>query len=216
MKPTRSLACLAASTLALGAAAAQARCVAHVGRTNADPMALVATASALSVDTDAGHRVVTTLGTITNPTGVCFTDLVIEVQYFDAANQHVDTVVEPLAGVVSPADEPVEFRVQGAAAKDAKAYASQRVRVMDGSARWVKVGEPGRGAFVDLLLSWAPMLLLIAVWIFFMRRYSGRKSPQAKLVANSDLQVKATQELAAAAQRIAQALEKPQAGTPAA
>ena len=129
MKPIKSLACLAA--MALGAVAAHARCVAHVGRTNADPMALVATASALSVDTDGGHRVVTTLGTITNPTGVCFTDLVVEVQYFDAANQHVDTVVEPLAGVVSPADEPVEFRVQGAASKDVKAYASQRVRVME-------------------------------------------------------------------------------------
>ena len=73
-----------------------------------------------------------------------------------------------------------------------------------------------QGMLTTLLLSWAPMLLLIAVWIFFIRRYSGRKSPQAKLVANSDLQVKATQELAAAAQRIAQALEKPQAGTPAA
>ena len=60
------------------------------------------------------------------------------------------------------------------------------------------------------------MLLLIAIWIFFMRRYSGRKSPQAKLVANSDLQVKATQELAAAAQRIAQALEKSRGAPPAA
>jgi len=214
MKSLQSLACIA--TLALCAATAQARCVAHVGRTDADPMALVATASALSVDIDGGHRVVTTLGSITNPTGVCFTDLVVEVQYFDATNQHVDTVVEPLAGVVSPAGEPVEFRVQGVASKDARAYAAQRVRVMDGSARWVKGQDAGHNTSVDLLLSWAPMLVLIAVWIYAMRRYSGKTSPQTRLVANSDQQVKATQELAAAALRIAQALEKSQAAPPAA
>jgi hypothetical protein len=212
MISNRLLACAAA--LGLCAASAQAACVAHVGRTSADPMALTATASALSVDIDDGHRVVTTLGTITNPTGVCFTDLVVEVQYFDAAGQHVDTLVEPLSGVVSPADEPAEFRIQGPAAKDAKSYATQRVRVTDGMARWIKGQESGRSTFVDLLLSWAPMLLLIAVWIYVMRRYSGKKSPQAKLVANSDLQVKATQELAAAAQRIALVLEKQQAAPP--
>jgi len=212
MKPIKSLARLAALALALGAVAAQARCVAHVGRTSADPMALVATASALSVDTDAGHRVVTTLGTITNPTGVCFTDLVIEVQYFDAANQHVDTVVEPLAGVVSPADEPVEFRVQGAASKDARSYASQRVRVMDGSARWVKGGEPGHGAFADLLLSWAPMLLLIAVWIVLVRRQAGVKGIQGRMLAIMQAQQAIQQEQQLAMQRIAAALEKRTAG----
>lgn len=90
MKTMKSLACSAA--LALCAATAQAGCAAHVGRTSADPMALVATPSGPSVDTDEGRRVVTTLGTITNPTGVCFTDLVIEVQYFDGAGRRVDTL----------------------------------------------------------------------------------------------------------------------------
>lgn len=194
--------------LALAAGAAQAKCAAHVGRTDADAMALVATPTALTVGQDGDHRVVTTLGTITNPTGVCFTDLVIEVQYFDAAGQHVDTLVEPAAGLVSPADEAVEFRVQGVAARDAKAYATQRVRVMDGSARWSKAAETKQSSLVELLLSWAPMLVLIAVWVMVARWFSGKKSPQGKLVEIAQAQAKATQDLVAATQRIAQALEK--------
>jgi hypothetical protein len=164
----------------------------------------VATPSALSVDSDGGHRVVTTLGTITNPTGVCFTDLVIEVQYFDAAGQHVDTLVEPLAGVVSPAGEPAEFRVQGAAAKDAKAYATQRVRVTDGAARWVKGGDPGHGAVVDLLLSWGPMLLLIAIWIGLMKRYMGRNSLQARALEANLAQGEALRRIAAVLEKRAE------------
>ncbi|RQO60672.1 hypothetical protein DBV14_06190 [Variovorax sp. KBW07] len=32
--------------------------------------------------------------------------------------------------------------------------------------------------FVELVISWAPMLLLIGVWIFFMRRSGGLKQGQ--------------------------------------
>lgn len=206
MKSKKSLAL--AAMLALSAATAQAGCAAHVGRSGADPMALVVAPTSLSVDTEDGRRTITTLGTITNPTGVCFTDLVVEVQYFDAAGQHVDTVVEPLAGVVAPAGEPAEFRVQGPAARDAKAYASQRVRVTDGLARWTKGGEPSRGMFVDLLLSWAPMLLLIAVWLYLVRRQAGAKGIQGRMLAIMEAQQVVIQEQNQAVQRIAAALEK--------
>jgi hypothetical protein len=206
----KSLACVA--TLALCAVSAQARCVAHVGRTSADPMALVVTPSALSVDTDGGRRTVTTLGTITNPSGVCFTDLAVEVQYFDAAGQHVDTVVQGLSDVVSPAGEAVEFRIMAPAAKDARSYASQHVRVLDGSARWVKAPPDGHGAFVDLLLPWGPMLLLIAVWIYLVRRQTGAKGIQGRMLAIMETQQQVGQEQNLAVQRIAAALEKRAAG----
>jgi hypothetical protein len=206
MKSMKSLACVAA--LALCAVSAQARCVAHVGRSDADPMALVATPSSLSVDTDGTHRRVITLGTITNPSGVCFTDIALELQYFDAAGQHVDTVVQSLPDVVSPAGEAVEFRVMAPAARDAKAYATQRVRVVEGSVRWVKGGDPGRSAAVDLLLSWLPMIVLIGVYWFAMRRFSGAKSVQGRMLPIMEQQLKAVQEQNAAVQRIAAALEK--------
>ncbi len=209
MKFMKMLACIAATALA--ATAAQAGCTAHVGRSDADAMSLVAAPTAFAVAMDGDRRTVTTLGTITNPSGVCFTDLVVEIQYFDASGQHVDTLVEPVANVVSPAGESVEFRVQGAAAKDAKAYATQRARVVDGSVRWVKGSrDPAGDTLLNLFFSWLPMLVLIGVWMFFMRRYMGKKSPQARLVANSDLQLKAAQEQAEALRRIAAALERSQ------
>ena len=206
MKSWKSLAVVAA--MALSTTAAQARCVAHVGRTDADPMALVATPSSLSVDTEGSRRTVTTLGTITNPSGVCFTDLAVEVQYFDATGQHVDTVVQSLSDVVSPAGEPVEFRVIAPAARDAKAYATQRARVVDGSARWTKATDPGHGAFLDLLLSWGPMILLIVVWLFMVRRCSGARSIQGRMLPMIEQQVKTQQEQSQAMQRIAAALER--------
>lgn len=79
----KMLGCIAAA--ALVANAAQAKCAAHVGRSDADAMSLVAAPTALAVAMDGDRRTVTTLGTITNPSGVCFTDLVVEIQYFDAS-----------------------------------------------------------------------------------------------------------------------------------
>ena len=39
--------------------------------------------------------------------------------------------------------------------------------------------------WVDLLINWFPMLLLIGVWIFFMRQTLGGNSPQRQyMVAN--------------------------------
>jgi hypothetical protein len=206
MKTWKSLACTAA--LALCAVAAQARCVAHVGPSDADPTALVAAPSALSVDSEGPRRTITTLGTIANPSGVCFTDLVVEVRYFDAAGQHVDTVVQSLADVVSPAGGSVEFRVMAPAAKDAKAYATQRARVVDGSPRWTRAPDTGRGGFSDQLLSWGPMILLIVVWLLMARRYSGPRSLQGRMLPMVEQQTKAQQEQGLALQRIAAALER--------
>lgn len=101
--------------------------------------------------------------------------------------------------------------MQGPAAKDAKAYVTQRSRVVDGSVRWVKSpGDPAANTLVNLFLSWLPMIALIAVWVFFARRYSGKNSPQARLVANSDLQLETAQEQAESLRRIAAALERSQ------
>jgi hypothetical protein len=201
--------------LALGASLgplAQARCAPHSGVPVADTSMLEVKPSSLDVSVDAGHRMVTTLGTITNPSSNCFQNVVLELQYFDPSKRHIDTVVEPVEGLVVPAGETVEFRVREPASKEASAYVTQSVRVVDADVRWVKSQEAGHGVFIDLLLSWAPMILLIGVWVYFMRKQSGQKSVQSKMLVLMEKQLQVAEVQSRAIQQAAAALERRPSG----
>jgi hypothetical protein len=213
MKKMRWLAgALGVSLGAILGSAAQARCVPHSGAPVPDTSILEVKASSLDVSIDAGHRMVTTLGTITNPSASCFQNVVLELQYFDATKNHIDTVVETMEGLVIPAGETVEFRVREPASKEASAYATQRVRLVDAGVRWVKSPAQPGSPFVDLLLSWAPMLVLVVVWIYAMRKYSGQKSIQARMFAVMERQLEVAEAQSRAIQQAAAALERRAAG----
>ena len=204
-----------AAGLALGAclnASAQAGCVAHLGKPVADTSMLVVKSSSVDVSLDAGHRIVTSLGTITNPSANCFQNVVLELQFFDAARNHIDTVVEPMEGLIVPAGETVEFRVREPASKEVSSYATQSVRLVDADVRWVNAQELPRNAIVELLLSWGPMLLLIGVWIYFVRKQSGQKSIQSRMFTVMEKQLQVAEEQSRAIQRAAAALERRGAG----
>lgn len=187
---------------------AQARCVPHLGVPVADTSMLEVKPSSMDVSVDAGHRMVTTLGTITNQSANCFQNVVLELQYFDTSKGHIDTVVEAVEGLVVPAGETVEFRVRELASKEGSAYAAQSVRVVDADVRWVKSQEPAHGVLVDLLLSWAPMILLIGVWIYFMRKQSGQKSVQSRMLVLMEKQFQVAEVQSRAIQQAAAALER--------
>ncbi len=186
-----------------------ARCVPHVGSPDVvDTSMLEVQPTSLDVSADGGHRVVTTLGTIRNPSGNCFQNVVLELQYFDSSKNHIDTVVETMEGFVVPAGETVEFRVREPASRDPAAYASQAVRLVDADMRWVKGSAKESNRFVDLLLSWAPMLLLIGVWIYFIRRQSNAKSIQGRMIAIMEQQLEVAKAQGLAIQHAAAALER--------
>lgn len=205
----QSLAWLA--SLALGASlgtSALARCVPHVGTPVADMSMLEVKPSSMDVSMDAGHRMVTTLGTITNPSANCFKNVVVELQYFDAAKNHIDTVVETMDGFLVPGGETVEFRVREPATREAGTYATQRVRLVDADVVWVKAPAAGKDPVVEILLAWAPMLLLIAVWVFWMRRSTGAKSIQSRMFAVMERQLAVAEAQSRAIQQAAAALER--------
>lgn len=52
--------------------------------------------------------------------------------------------------------------------------------------------------FTDILIGVLPMLLLIGAWFFFMRRFTGPGSVQARQFELSERQVKALERIAAA------------------
>ena len=197
--------------LVLGATlgtSAFARCEPHVGSPVNDTSMLEIKVSAMDVSLDAGHRMVTTLGTIANPSGNCFHNVVLELQYFDAAKNHIDTVSESVEGLLVPAGETVEFRVREPATHEAATYATQSVRLVDADVVWVKGPAKESNVFTDLLLSWAPMLLLIGVWIYFIRRQSNAKSIQGRMITLMEQQLEVAQAQSLAIQKAAAALER--------
>ena len=58
--------------------------------------------------------------------------------------------------------------------------------------------------FIQLLISSFPILLLIAVWIYFMRKFSKAGNPQETLIELSRKQLEAQERIAAALETIAE------------
>ena len=175
---------------------------------------LQVTESSLNFSQDNGEKVITTIGKMKNAAAARAEEIVVEVKYFDAKNRLVDVVTQPLFGVVVPASQEVAFRVRDAADKPKEAYASSTVRVVSAEQRIVRPAKPKQSTFswTELLVSWAPMLLLIAVWIYFMRKYTRKDSPQRRSVElieqqNTTLarQLEVLERLAAAAEKAASA-----------
>lgn len=139
-------------------------------------------AASFNISEGDGHRMITSLGTLKNSSAACFDSIVVEVKYFDAKNALVDTITQPLYGLVAPSSKDVAFRVRDDAAMAKEAYASQSLRVVSADARHSKT-QSNSSTIVDFLASWGPMLLLIGVWIFFMQRTKSKNSPQSKTLA---------------------------------
>jgi hypothetical protein len=65
-------------------------------------------------------------------------------------------------------------------------------------------------AAVKAIFSLAPFLILIGVWIFFMRKVGGGKEYRQQLSGQMDAQLEASREIARQLNRIATALEQRQ------
>jgi ATP-dependent Zn protease len=132
-----------------------------------------------------GPLFVTVLGEFKNTTGSKIGNLVVEAKLIDASGKVVDVLSQPVYGLVVPAGQQVAFRIQGPAAVKESLYAGVRARVVSAEAHAPSAPRAAKqesNRFVDFLVSWGPMLLLIAVWIFLARKYSGKGSTQDKML----------------------------------
>jgi ATP-dependent Zn protease len=139
-------------------------------------------APTLSYSANADGNVITTMGSLKNSSANCLEHITIEVNYFDAQNTLIDTVTDSVYATIAPPKDQVSFRVSGTARMPKEAYASQKVRVLFAEPRVSRQAQKKEenSFFVDLFVSWFPMLLLIALWIFFMQRMQTKNSPQGK------------------------------------
>lgn len=148
-----------------------------------DPETISITETSISYSEGGNPPFVTTIGTIKNSSGSLIEDIVVEVKYFDADKKLIDVVTQPLYGLVVPASQELAFRVRDVADKPRAAYVSNSVRVV--SAARLARQQPQKKQnplWLDVLISWGPMLLLIAVWVIVMRRFNKKGSPQVRHV----------------------------------
>jgi ATP-dependent Zn protease len=136
----------------------------------------------------------------------------MEVKYFDADKKLIDVVTQPLYGVVVPASQEVAFRVRDAADKPKTSYVSNSVRVVSAEQRAPQRQQSSERApqrqqssqssfsWSELLISSAPLLLLIGVMLFSIRSMN---SPLIRNVELMEKQNALLERLAVAAEKLA-------------
>ena len=160
-----------------------------------------------------GEGTITTMGTLQNTSAAYVREVIVEVTYFDATGGLIDAVTQRLYGLSIPPAEQMVFRVRDTADKPKRAYASSKVRII--SAEGYR-GEPtswqqkAPAVAMDLLSTWSPMLFMIGVWLFAMRKY-GKASSQTRTVALIEDQNAMLAHQLAALERLATAAERAQA-----
>lgn len=146
---------------------------------------------------------ITTIGSISNTSDALIEDIVVEVKYFNAKKKLIDVVTQPIYGLVVPPSQEVAFRVRDVADKSKVSYASSAVRIVSANQRVTQQPQPKSSSNygIDFFASWGPMLLLIAVWIYFMRKANRKDSPQVRTIDLIEKQNAVLDRIAAAAEK---------------
>lgn len=175
-----------------------------------DPTSLQISDSTFSYSKADGQSTITTIGTIKNQSRNGFDELVVEVKYFDNTKKMIDTVTQPLYGVVVPPSQEVRFRVRDAADKPKDSYISSTVRVVSAEQRTEHQSNAKKNSakWLEIFVSWLPMLLLIVVWIYFYKKMNRRDSPPKQTILLIEKQNDILSKQLEAIERIAAAAEK--------
>jgi ATP-dependent Zn protease len=132
-----------------------------------------------------GPLFVTVFGSFKNTTPNKIDNLVVEAKLTNSNGKVIDVLTQPVYGIVVPASQQVAFRLQGPAAATQGAYSGVQVRVTSGESHPPRDTRPAKSdatPWLDFLISWGPMLLLVLVWIFLARKYNGKGSVQHRML----------------------------------
>ena len=133
----------------------------------------------------------------------------MEAKFLDSANKVIDVITQENYGIVVPAGKDVLLKLRDSISGAQVSYSKVEVRVLSADFRAPKSAfgsaNPNntKNAMIEFLISWGPMLLLIAVWIYMMRKYSN--GYQNKVLQFMDKQNELIAKQAAALELIATA-----------
>lgn len=148
-------------------------------------VALKVISSSVSTVKAQGPMLVTVIGELKNTTDEKIDNLILEAKLTDSDGKVIDVLSESIYGLVVPAGEQVSFRLQGAAATTQATYANAQVRVVSAeshSRSTKQSSSESKSQLRELAVSWGPMVLLVLVWLFLVRKYNGKGSNQDKLL----------------------------------
>ncbi len=172
------------------------------------------TKSEMNFSESTNCKYITCMGEIQNLSDKIWEDLVIEVKYFDSNGLLIDTETERLYAHVLQANGKIAFRVRAKADRSAPEYSDHSARITWAEKRdsYLPQKKPKKQAslFIEILISWTPMIILIGVWIVFMYwHFSNKKSPQSQSLEVLKTQIGLFEKQNQLFERLVKAIEKP-------
>ncbi len=138
--------------------------------------------STISYSTQGSCPRITCIGTIQNRSGKNWGDIVVEVKFYNAAGELIDTITEHDYDQIVSAGDEVTFRVDRSADKSSDQYVKHTARITWADEIINYKRNKKNSPWFEIIISWMPMIILIAVWIFFMRKMAHKNSPQKQSV----------------------------------
>ncbi len=142
---------------------------------------LVISDSVLSHSQCEGRNFITVIGKIKSRSAVTLQNIAVEIQFYDSDKVLIDSVSEELYIIIPPSEE-MTFRVREVADKVREQYAHHVIKVVGAEQKETNQSS-SRTNFSALFISWFPMLLLIIIWLFFIRQMRKNTSPQNRSIA---------------------------------
>lgn len=124
------------------------------------------------------------LGKFSNKSQYPVHDIVVEVQFLDKNGGLMDVISENLYSTVVPAKNEAAFKIQDFAINPEDHYKNYKINILSAEEDkpCAKKNNFTDDPWIETLISWFPFLILIAVWGFLTSRYSGKNSPQKKIL----------------------------------
>ena len=123
---------------------------------------------------------VTVLGSLKNETNQPVRSITVEAKLLDAQGQVVDVLTRYLDDIIVMPGDQVAFRIQDIGASPPASYAQVQARVTSGYDQRPQTqpktkADSGVNSILSLIISYGPVLLLVGIWLLFMKRIGGGK-----------------------------------------